>query len=319
MHTPLLKRPSAALVLLASLLGWPVLPPLAAADSPPFRLSAGDSNGREAAKSAALAETRSDGSAVLECQPVFANEAAVAWAVVLGKTRQPEPGEFPVTQIRNVRLRLYAEAEGKYRNVSGALPLRDPRFPNDPATSVALACTDLNEDGTDEVLVTQTYPGASWQPGCAFVFKLAEGRALVHVGTITSHYPIRATSAGVTGRPVIPATYAIGQTLPHSEQPRWTDYYGFDGKALFLANRFAPEHFRNWPDNLMRLLQEHPDDAELWFFLARAYQALGEPQESAKVLAKANSFEYRQPDWKKLRAGLQLPALPDSAGGPAAK
>lgn len=319
MHTPLFNRPSAAWVLLALLLGWPVLPQVAAADSPAIRQSAWGSDGREGVRSAVLAEARADGSAVLECQPVFANEAAVAWAVVLGKTRQPEPGEFPVMQIRNVRLRLYAEAEGQYRNVSGALPLRDPRFPNDPATSVALACTDLNEDGMDEVLVTQTYPGASWQPGCAFVFKLAEGRALVHVGTITSHYPIRATSVGETGRLVIPAAYAIGQTLPHSEQPRWTDYYGFDGKVLFLANRFAPEEFRSWPDNLNRLLQKHPDDAELWFFLARAYQALGESRESAKVLAKANSFAYRQPDWKKLRAGLQLPALPDSAGGPTAK
>lgn len=319
MHTPLFKRRSAALVLLALLLDWPLVLRSAAADSPAIRQSAGRSHGREAATRAALAEANPDGSAVLDCQPVLANETAVAWAVVLGNTRQPGPSELPVTQIRNVKLRLYAEVEGKYRSLSGALPLRDPRFPDDPATSVALACTDLNEDGTDEVLVTQTCPGASWQPGCAFVFKLAEGKALVHVGTITSHYPIQATSVGETGRLVIPATYAIGQTLPHSEQPRWTDYYGFDGKVLFLANRFAPEHFQSWPGTLKRFLQKHPDDAEVWFFLARAYQALGEPQESAQALAKANSFEYRQPDWKKLRAGLELPALPHPAGGPTAK
>ncbi len=309
MHAPFFKRPSAALILLVVLLGWPFLPRSVAADLPAMRQSAGGSNGREAARHAALAEANAEGSEVLDCQPVLVDQTAVGWAVLLGKTRQPRPGEFPVTQIRNLTLRHYIAKEGQYRTASSAIRLQDPRFPDDAASSVALASADLNEDGTDEVIVARAHPGASWQPGCAFVFKLAERKALVHVGTITSHYPIRPTRVGDTGRLMIPSTYAIGQKLPHSEQPRWTDYFGFDGKVLFLANRFGAEQFRSWPEDLKRLLQKNPDDAELWFFLARAYEALGEPEESAKALAKANSLAYRQPEWKKLRAGLELPAL----------
>jgi len=180
--------------------------------------------------------------------------------------------------------------------------LDDPRFGHEPATSIALECIDLNGDGTDEVIVTENRPGASWQPSCAFVFSLAPGK-LIQVATVTSQYPIQLTRLD-DHRTLIPVTYAIGRTLAHFAQPRWTDYYGFDGKQIFLANRLWPEQFRDWPRALGSCLKEHPDDSELWYFLGRAYEALGQAQNAKPAFDKAKSLGYRQPKWKLLQAGV---------------
>ena len=61
----------------------------------------------------------------------------------------------------------------------------------------------------------------------------------------------------------IPCTYAIGDSMGHCAQPRWTDYYRFDGTSLKLANSEMPARFRKWPDELRRILKTSPTDAEI--------------------------------------------------------
>jgi hypothetical protein len=140
-------------------------------------------------------------------------------------------------------------------------------------------------------------------PGCVFVFNLASNK-LACVATITSHEAMRITKLGDHNQMAVPATYAIGKTLAHYAQPRWTDYWGFDGKQMIAANGLWSQQFRHWPAELKRLLEQHPDDAELWYYLGRAYEALGNGNEARLAMAKSKSLGYKGPDWKLIQAGL---------------
>lgn len=261
-------------------------------------------------RQSAQADAAAQGYKVLDLQQVSAPGPTPNWVVLLG---QPVQGHSPKTSLQtsNILLRLYAQREGRYRCVFSQGPLEDPRFGHDPATAVALECVDLNGDGIDEVIVPQTRPGASWIPGCAFVYGLGSNK-LFHVATIASHYPIQISRLGDGNRPAIPSTYAIGKTLAHYLQPRWTDYYRYDGKQMILANSLCPERFRDWPRQLHQLLSEHGSDAELWYFLGKAYQALGNENEAVPAFEKARSLGYLEPEWKTLRAGVQPAANADS-------
>jgi hypothetical protein len=265
----------------------------------------------DAIRRAALNDKESQGLDILGIKPIYRRKQTVGWAVVLARSHTAQGPALPFPQISNVSLCLYGKEDENYRCFSRTSFLNDPRFGDDPAISVALECADLNEDELDEVLVTLNHPGASWTPGCALVFNLSSNK-LAYVATITSHYPINLTRIDGRNQWVIPATYSIGKTQPHFSQPRWTDYYRFDGRQMMLANSFWPQRFRHWPVELRDLLKEHPDDAELWYYLGRAFQALGNELDAATAWKKAISLGYQQPDWKLLQAGLYPQKAPVS-------
>jgi hypothetical protein len=260
-----------------------------------------------ALKQAARRDAETDGLGVLYTQLLHSKNQSTGWVVLLGRKTEQRQGERTFPQVSDVTLRLYEEQAGRFRSLSREGPLDDPRFGHDPAASATLECVDLNGDGTEEVIVHQTRPGASWIPSCAIVFKFTP-ESLVRVGTVTSHYPIQLSPLIDRNEFVLPATYAIGKTLAHYAQPRWTDYYAFDGKQLRLANELCPEHYRACPRELEDLLVEHGNDAELWYFLGKAHQVLGHNKEAKPAFEKANSLGYKAPDWKVLRAGV-IPAI----------
>jgi hypothetical protein len=219
--------------------------------------------------------------------------------------RSVDSGDKPFKEISDVALLMYVGDGTSCRSVSSRGPLVDPRHTDWPASSVTLQCIDLNNDGTDEVMVDQGRVGASWTPGCAFVFRVrAKGFALV--GTITSHYEIRVRDLDGDNRREIPSTYAIGTTMPHSAQPRWTDYYGYNGRRMALVNSRLSAQFPEWPAQLKRALAKHPDDPELLFFLGYSYGILGRDREAKGAFAKARSLGYRKPDRRALQAGIEV-------------
>jgi hypothetical protein len=260
----------------------------------------------ESIKKAAVLDAVRQGAEVLFLKEVRQNERVVGWAVTTGLTNRPSSAAAPFAQIKGITLHYYVDGAGLPASLSSNGPLDDPRFGHDPAASAGLECVDLNGDGIDEVIVTQTRPGASWAPSCAFVFRLGPEK-LVPVATITSHYPIPLTELDEQSRPVLPSTYAIGKSLAHAAQPRWTDYYRFDGRQMLLANRFCPQQFRSWPKQLKDLLRNQETDGELWYFLGRACQALGKDQESSAAIERARSLRYSAPNWKTLQAGIHVP------------
>jgi hypothetical protein len=200
---------------------------------------------------------------------------------------------------------MYAKEAETYRCVFRSGTLADPRFTDWLAEAVELECVDLNGDAVDEVVVTQRRTGASWAPGSAFVSKLGSDR-LIRVATLTSHYEVKVERLDGYDQPVIPVTFAIGTTLDHATQPRWTDYYRFDGQRIILANSVLPQQFQAWPGRLKRVLTDHPDDPEIWYYLGIADRILGKGLESERAFAKARSLDYQEPDTKALQAGIQV-------------
>jgi|GEM_PF-6110534 len=259
--------------------------------------------GSNSVAQAAVAEAATAERIVLGLRPIHKQDRTEGWAVVTYRSEKAN-GQLVFLEPE---LLMYAKEADTYRCVFRSGTLIDPRMKknNWPVDGgMDLECLDLNRDAVDEVVVTQWRRGASWTPGCAFVFKLASNR-LIHLAALMSHYEIKVEQHDGYNQPVIPVTFAIGKTLAHVGQPRWTDYYRFDSQHMVLANSLLPQQFRHWPGELKRVLTEHPDDPEIWYYLGVACKILGQGPESERAFAKAKSLGYQGPDTETLQAGLE--------------
>jgi Tetratricopeptide repeat len=254
------------------------------------------------------------GRVVLAVQPIRKLGGSSAWAVITYQRERIAGTERAQKTFPNPELWMYVKSADAYRCVFRKGSLDDPRFKGDPPLAVGLKCLDLNGDGIDEVVVTQERLGASWEPGCAIVFEPATNQ-LIPLATLTSHFRVNVERLGGYDQPVISITYAIGTTLAHAAQPNWTDYYSYDGQRMILANGFLPKQFRAWPGDLKKVLRNHPDDPEIWYYLGAAYKILNETQKANRAFAKASSLGYRETNKESLEAGIQVEqnAVPNAA------
>jgi len=253
---------------------------------------------------AAVTEAATTGRIVFGLRPIRKQGRAEGWAVVTYRSEKIATNDNPCKAFPEPELLMYARKADTYYCVFRSGTLIDPRMKDWPADAMNLECLNLDCDAVDEVVITQWHRGASWTPGCAFVFKLVSNR-LIRLATLMSHYEIKVERLDGYDHPVIPVTFAIGKTLAHVAQPRWTDYYRFDGQHMVLANSLLPQQFRHWPGELERVLTEHPDDPEIWYYLGVARKILGQGLESERAFAKAKSLGYQGPDTETLQAGLE--------------
>ena len=119
----------------------------------------------------AAAEAATAGRIVLDLRPVHRQGRPAGWAVVTYRREKVTTNERPSKGFPEPELLMYAKEAEVYRCEFRSGPLADPRMKDWSAEAVELACVDLNGDAVDEVVVTQRRTGASWAPGCAFVFK----------------------------------------------------------------------------------------------------------------------------------------------------
>jgi hypothetical protein len=218
------------------------------------------------------------------------DSAGVAGVTYRGET--VDAVERPSREFLEPELLMYAKEAEIFRCVFHSGPLVDPRFTDWPPETVELECVDLNGDAVDEVVVTQWRTGASWAPGCAFVFKLGSDR-LIRIATLTSHYEVKVERLDGFDQLVIPVTFAIGTTLAHAAQPRWTDYYRFDGQRIISSNSALPQRFRAWPGTLESVLTDHRDDPEIWYYLGVACRILGQGPELSVPLLRRGRWIIR--------------------------
>ena len=252
---------------------------------------------------AAAADAAATGRVLLCWQPVRKQGHPEGWAVVTYRDDKVTTNNLPWKTFPDPELLLYKKENSAYRCVFRSDTLKDPRTKDWPAEVLELECLDLNGDGVDEVVVTQGHAGASWTPGCAFVFRLAANR-LIPVATLTSHYDINVERGADGEQSVIPITFAIGKTLAHVAQPRWTDYYRFDGQHMVPANSFMMQRFRAWPETLRNVLSDHSDDPELWYYLGVACKILSQGPESERAFSRAQALNYQEPDSESHQAGI---------------
>jgi len=252
---------------------------------------------------AAVAEAATIGRIVFGLRPIRKQYRTEGWATVTYRNEKIATNDRPRKAFLDPELLMYARKADTYYCVFRSGTLIDPRMKDWPADAMNLDCLDLNCDAIDEVVITQWRRGASWTPGCAFVFKLLS-KQLIHLATLTSHYEIKIERFDGYDYPVIPVTFAIGKTLAHVDQPRWTDYYRFDGQHMVSANSLLPQQFRHWPGELERVLTEHPDDPEIWYYLGVARKILDQRKDSERAFARAKSLGYQGAVTEALQAGL---------------
>ena len=227
----------------------------------------------------------------ISSMPVKSGELGHMTAVLLGRRRGPSTGAYQHFDDLTLATRIDSPTG---TNWTGAGVRARSRSPDDPS-SIEMRCLDLNADGRDEIVVIESYAGCGWDPGVYRVFT-TRGREVVPIGEVASEELGCDSSLSAEARETLPCTYAIGDSLGHCGQPRWTDYYRFDGTRLILANKEMPRQFRKWPDELRRLLQTSPSDAELWYFLGRALLILSRDEEALLAFRNASDLGYRAHD-----------------------
>ena len=178
--------------------------------------------------------------------------------------------------------------------VSTAPEVRGLRLPSrfpDRECHLTLRCLDMNADGTDEIIMTEAYNGCGWDPGRHALFAITNGQVLAVAELPTEELGCSKEIMLPDGRVAIPCTYAIGD-MAHYAQPRWSDYYTYDGVKLRLVNSKLPNAFREWPRVLSKELAVHPQDGELWYFLGRAHLVMGNSDEALACFRKADEQGY---------------------------
>ena len=206
---------------------------------------------------------------------------------LLGRKGKPDCGAYH--HYEDLTLTTYADGAGATNWTGAGVRVRSRR--EEEPSRLELACMDLNADGRDEIIVVESYSGCGWDPGVYRVFTIADG-AILPVGEVSSEEVGCERFLEAGGRDTVPFTYAIGG-LAHLAQPRWTDYYRYDGTRLVIANNDRPALFRKWPDELRGLLKDRPDDAELWYFLGRALLILSNDGEALDAFRRASDLGYR--------------------------
>jgi Flp pilus assembly protein TadD len=95
--------------------------------------------------------------------------------------------------------------------------------------------------------------------------------------------------------------------MPVFKSPKSADVRAAaDRQRIILANSVLSQSFRAWPGTLERVLTDHRDDPEIWYYLGVACRILGQGPESERVFVKARSLDYQEPDTKAHQAGIQV-------------
>ncbi len=220
--------------------------------------------------------------------PCKSKDAAQRWAAVAAQG----DANKGFVQARSF---LFLETNGSARLVATSEALNDPRF-GEPIEQAHLwiKAVDLDGDGTDEIVIDTGFQGASWAPDCAFVFRAAP-TGLVHLATLCSHDDVSLTGYDRQQRLAVAVEYCVGSDeIGHVNQPRWVDYFGCESGRVGLVNGKFKDTYQGLRKELQETVAKYPRDGELWFYLGRAHELLGDPQTAQTSFATARKLGYRE-------------------------
>ncbi len=220
--------------------------------------------------------------------PCKSRDAAQRWAAVAAQ------GDAQ-TGFAQARCFLFMETNGAADLVSTSKPLNDPRFGEPiPRAHLWIKAVDLDGDGADELVIDTGFQGASWAPDCAFVFQAAT-TGLVYLATLCSHDDVMLLRCGDRRRLALAVDFCLGgDELGHMAQPRWLDYYSCQGARVVLVSAAFGNTYGPLRNELQETLIKHPRDGELWFYLGRANELLGDQPAAQTSFAEARKLGYRE-------------------------
>lgn len=259
----------------------------------------------EAASPAAPAEVhrvaaeaaRAQGLQLFGLVPCKSQAAAQRWAAVAAQGKANKG-------FANARCFLLVATNGAAHLVSSSEPLNDPRFGEPiPRAHLWIKAVDLDGDGTDEIVIATGFQGASWAPDSAFVFRAAS-TGLVHLATLCSHGDVWLAGYDRHQRLALAVEYCVGSDeIGHVGQPRWRDYFGCEGGRVGLVNGKFKDTYEDLRKELQETLARYPRDGELWFFLGRSHEVLGDQQAAQASFAEAHKLGYRARSAKEFFGG----------------
>jgi hypothetical protein len=237
---------------------------------------------------AAAEAARTQGLQVFGLVPCKSKDAAQRWAAVAAQGDANQG-------FAQARCFLFMETNGSAYLVSTSKPLNDPRFGEPiPRAHLWIKAVDLDGDGSDELVIDTGFQGASWAPDCAFVFHAAK-LVLVHLATLCSHSDVWLTGYDRRQRLAVAVEYCVGSDeIGHVNQPRWPDYFGCEGVRVGLVNGKFKDTYQGLRKELQETLARYPRDGELWFYLGRAHELLGDQQAAQTSFAEARKLGYRE-------------------------
>jgi hypothetical protein len=199
----------------------------------------------------------------------------------------------PTDGFTQVRCLLIKQTDGKAVCVFTSAMLRDPRFEGSSTHAHLTVCAvDLDHDGTDEIVVDLGLMGADWDPDCAFVFQAATNK-LKLIGTLCSHDPITLVKMPRDQGAAIAMVYCVGgECIGHVNWPRWVDHVTCCDGKLVLSNESFPSTYKSLRTEIQKVLNEYHADPELFFYLGRANEILGDKKKAAAAYKKARSLKF---------------------------
>ena len=98
--------------------------------------------------------------------------------------------------------------------------------------------------------------------------------------------------------------YCVGSDeIGHVGQPRWLDYFGCEGGRVGLVNGKFKDTYQDLRKELQETVARYPRDGELWFFLGRANELLGDQPAAQTSFAEARKLGYRERNAKEFFGG----------------
>jgi tetratricopeptide (TPR) repeat protein len=223
------------------------------------------------------------------------------WWLVLTGVRQ-DGGFNPKGYMAALRLALYEGEPRSWRRIWNSPILRDTRAGRGEFDEAQLYVRDLTGDGKPEAVVWKVFYGGSATPTHADLFE-RQGEKMVRIGDVAGSLPCWFEDLNADGRVEIGNFNEIGHLMCHAAQPRWTDIYRYKNGKYTVCNRDFPDQFDGWVDELTDLLEEYPDDYDIWKHLGRVHEIQGRPKEAFEAYRRAEAaceaaIAAERPEWR---------------------
>lgn len=244
--------------------------------------------GRECAEAAGLASVARGasrilpaGHRVLQLLPLDEDPGARRWAVLSAvRVEEPEIG------WSDARLTIVAEGRGFRLRAIQSRALGGPLVAGGTYSHADAYRVNAGSDSRPEILTAVGCPGAGWAPTDLECFAVERG-ALIRRFVLSSCMSPWIEDLDGDGAVEIGTFFEVGEKMAHAGQPRWSNIYSWDGTRPRVANRRFPDYFRGWPEVLRRVLDEYPDDWQIWKYLAISHAILGDRQAAERALERA--------------------------------
>lgn len=211
------------------------------------------------------------------------------WAVLSGEDQKAEPRGH---EFRHVQLRVVSQDPNASLRIEHVYTVKG-HDACEEMSDVQLYVTDVTGDRVPDVIIGEVMYGASWTPSHLDIYEWHE-RALRKILGVKSDDPLDIVDLDGDGSREVINDEAVGWSMCHGKQPRWTDIYAYKNSTYRLANGEFPGEFGDLAEELRETLKEYPTDWVIWKYTGQLYEIQGRPGKALRAYRRSASYSMRE-------------------------